>query len=490
MIGRAAVLALVGALGCDIVETVGLTPDGGGPTEAWTEIGLGSRSDKVDLLFLVDNSPSMAPKQARLRDRFYELIRAFEDFRGQGRPGHYHIGVVTSDLGAGPFAIGGGACRPGGDGGRLQALGAAAPVGCRAPEGGVAFIDYDQIRGSDNLPAGQDLFATFGCMAQVGDRGCGFEHALEAVYRALKEPPPENAGFLRADAVLAVVLLTDEDDCSAPPDTDLFDPAREADFGPLLSYRCTQFGLTCAGQAPPLGASPGALPDCVPAANPGGAGPGKLYDVSRYVDFFRRPAAMGGVKANPADAFVFALAAPPSPVQVVLGNPNPSVPGALEPCTGPFDGRTCAALLQHACASPSEELFGDPAVRIAAVASSTLPRQASICDSSYQPAMQTLASSIFSYMSGNGCVPGPMPDPGDPRCVVEDQLPDGSNVRVPACVQGDMPCWRLEPMASCAPVYNPRTKKIEQLRLAVDRGGAATPDGVITRARCVIVTGA
>jgi hypothetical protein len=71
------------------------------------------------------------------------------------------------------------------------------------------------------------------CVARVGVRGCAFEQPLEAMWKALA-PSSEtgggslytfagqtrgqgdraNAGFLREDAVLVVVHLTDEDDCS------------------------------------------------------------------------------------------------------------------------------------------------------------------------------------------------------------------------------------------------------------------------------------
>src|SRR5262249_27616147 len=56
--------------------------------------------NKVDLLFLIDNSPSMAPKQAELTARFPQLIKILDDFGDKGSPAWYHIGVVTSDLGA------------------------------------------------------------------------------------------------------------------------------------------------------------------------------------------------------------------------------------------------------------------------------------------------------------------------------------------------------------------------------------------------------
>src|SRR5262249_13119377 len=144
-----------------------------------------------------------------------------------------HIGVVTSDYGAGATGAPGCTSSPGGDFGRLQARGKSAAQGCLKPlpdlnTGGLNFVHYDfnpkaDPAPSNNPPPDQDLVHTFVCMASVGATGCGFEHQLESVYAALHNNLPENAGFLRPDALLAVLFVTDEDDSSAPPDTDMFD---------------------------------------------------------------------------------------------------------------------------------------------------------------------------------------------------------------------------------------------------------------------------
>jgi hypothetical protein len=61
--------------------------------------------------------------------------------------------------------------------------------------------------------------------------------------RAALDGNPANAGFLRPGATLGVIFLTDEDDCSVRSPT-LFSPAN-AVLGPLESFRCTRFGVTC-----------------------------------------------------------------------------------------------------------------------------------------------------------------------------------------------------------------------------------------------------
>jgi hypothetical protein len=151
--------------------------------------------NKVDILFMIDDSPSMQPKQAQLIARFPDLIKVLQDFGAQGNPAWYHIGVVTSDLGAGPTTPSSN-CRPGGKGAKLNTNnrcsqlvnGACDPtlVPCNLGNG-LSFIDYNQLDGTDNL-GGRSLPDVFTCIASVGDGGCGFEHQLEATYRALHVP--------------------------------------------------------------------------------------------------------------------------------------------------------------------------------------------------------------------------------------------------------------------------------------------------------------
>ena len=71
------------------------------------------------------------------------------------------------------------------------------------------------------------LAETFACVAQVGTDGSGVEMPLEAMKLALSARIEDgsNGTFLRDDALLAIVILTDENDCSIAgtdaPDIDL-----------------------------------------------------------------------------------------------------------------------------------------------------------------------------------------------------------------------------------------------------------------------------
>src|SRR5204863_1090260 len=183
--------------------------------------------NKVDILFLIDNSNSMDAMQLELQNRFPQFFQPFIDVASKpmnATLADLHIGVITSDYGAGATGAPGCAPSPGGQQGRLQARGAKAATNCKTPVG-ANFIQYvfDQggNAGPNNLPLGQNLVETFTCMASVGASGCGFEHTLEAVYAALHNNLPENVGFLRDEARLVVVFLTNEDDGSAPPDSDI-----------------------------------------------------------------------------------------------------------------------------------------------------------------------------------------------------------------------------------------------------------------------------
>jgi hypothetical protein len=214
--------------------------DGGGiprgPDAARTGNG------KLDLLFLIDNSPSMEPAQTSVRRNISALINALRAGPAGGQL-DLNIGVVSSDLGAGR-GVGTGACsRVGGDRGIFQTK----PT---CLQGGAKFLSTSSTGARNNFSG--TLEAAFDCMADLGGRGCGYEHQLQATRVALYESlTPENAGFLRSDAVLGIVLLSDEDDCSADLNSDLF--TDDAAFpGTVASFRCAQAGHLCDGRVPPL----------------------------------------------------------------------------------------------------------------------------------------------------------------------------------------------------------------------------------------------
>jgi hypothetical protein len=477
--------------------------------------------NKVDILFMIDDSPSMTPKQDALKQKFPELIKVLDDFGAKGSPAWYHIGVVTSDLGAGQSTSTSN-CKPGGLGAQLQSKGKAAGSTCVAPGNGLNFIDYNQLNGTNNLPTGQDLPTTFTCMASVGDTGCGFEHQLEAPYRALKNcmpaadgsypncTIPQNKNFLRPDSILAVVFVTDEDDdCSAPDDTDLFDLNKTGTYGSLLSYRGTQYGVMCnyggMDQLMPYADSGGALMGCHAAPNPmtitadtgnsqgaPPAGQGKCMDVQRYINFYKNSSLNngGGVRATPDDVILAAIDGPENPVQSIIANPQTYAPCAAGSMV---DGVKCAVLLAHSC-NASADFFADPAVRINQVINSVSSQNAnnitSICAMDYTSALTNLGMKIVSHL-GIACLSSPITDPNNPDCVVEDRADVDNSVvdSIQSCALTNnvQPCWKYVENDKCAKVVNPINNTITQGSISIMRDQSTIPPGTHARVACATI---
>lgn len=180
----------------------------------------------VDLLVVIDNSQSMHDEQVNLANNFEHLVRSLTspaDEDGDGEPDHapvtdLHVGIVSTDVGAlGAPDVS--SCSGAGDDGILVSAPRTSDVaGCAAQY--PAFLSYDPDgTGQDVLRTPEELDHAFQCLAMLGIDGCGYEQQLESMARALDargEGP--NRGFLRDDSILAIVLLTDEEDCSVRPD--------------------------------------------------------------------------------------------------------------------------------------------------------------------------------------------------------------------------------------------------------------------------------
>ena len=450
---------------------------------------------KADVLFMIDNSGSMDAMQEELRSRFPLFLKVFHDLAQKGTLVDLHIGVVTSDYGAGT-SMGQCSPSPGGQRGKLQALGGYAKAGCKPPVG-ANFIQYafaDVGDGPNNLPPGQSLDETFTCMASIGAHGCGYEHQLESVRAALQDPIDENVGFLRDDALLVVLFLTNEDDCSAPPDTDLFDAAVQR-YGQSYSFRCSRYGVLCDGQQPPYGDSGGALQSCVPAPNPGDKGPGRLYDIGRYVNLFTRPAFQGGIKFDPADVLLAAIDAPSEPFQVVLADPSSGISEGkpYDLCAVLDENKPCLPVLQHSCQNAIDgAFFGDPSVRLNTVINAAQNHSlSSLCAGDYTAALETVANLIVSQ-TGECCFTERLPpDPRDPTnndlflatCTVEEvtQNANGTTttVEIPRCAAGvPTPCWYIEKKDQCAGLSP------QSFGLTVNHGGSPAPPHTTARSQC------
>jgi hypothetical protein len=190
---------------------------------------------KLDLLFMIDDSNSMAQEQANLTQNFGRLVDALVDPPDRNDDGYpdwepledMHVGVVSSDVGTGGHVVQTCDDPAVGDDGALLHAGNTRLEGC--------VEDYPPyLEGPrDGLPE------EFTCIATLGTGGCGFEQQLESVRRALVDRiAGPNAGFLRDDTALAIVMVTDEDDCSASNPA-IFDPSRD-DLG-VMNLRCHRY---------------------------------------------------------------------------------------------------------------------------------------------------------------------------------------------------------------------------------------------------------
>lgn len=316
-------------------------------------------TEKVDALFVIDNSGSMAAKQAAIASQITSFISSLRsDTRGLP---DVHIGVTSTDLGTGVFSITHCDDPPGGDAGRLLTNTCAtptgapyivnvAPTGCtieRDTSGQCTTHDCTQSNCEEGTletdahgcprctnHQGEPLEDVFSCISQLGTLGCGFEQPLEAMRKALDPSNTHNAGFLRPDSVLAVFFLTDEDDCSAST-PQLFDPTQTAidsPLGPLTSFRCFEFGVTCDIN---LRTATGVRENCQPREDSGAL----LYPISEYVSF------LAGLR-DPGRIVVAAAAGPVQnqSVTVTLDN-DTGWPELGYSCTTPNDGAVPAIRL-------------------------------------------------------------------------------------------------------------------------------------------------
>jgi hypothetical protein len=229
------------------------------------ELNIYVPSRNVDILFVIDDSSHTAGLQKNLIANFPTLMQRLEDPPGLA---DLHLAIVSTDLGAGDGSIAGCDAK-GGKNGVFQyaARGDCAASGI-AP--GATYIS--NVGGVKNYTG--EIEDVFACIAPLGESGCGFEHPLAAAARALgadgRPAPVENQGFLRPDAFLFIVIVTNEDDCSAPPGSALFDTKEnmslDSTLGPPTSFRCNEFGHLCNGQKPPRRPPSGHASDVVSLA--------------------------------------------------------------------------------------------------------------------------------------------------------------------------------------------------------------------------------
>lgn len=177
----------------------------------------------VDVLFVIDNSSSMAPEQANVADNISGFFQWFQDLGV-----NYHMGVITTDV------------VQAGHAGELR--------------GDPKFITPDTPNPAQQLATS----------VEVGEIDEGVESGLAALKLALSAPMVDgaNAGFYREDAHLSVIILTDEPEQSNRRSQHYIDFLTNLKGDPSkvsVSAIVGDRGDGCQGQCPagPTGAQPG-----------------------------------------------------------------------------------------------------------------------------------------------------------------------------------------------------------------------------------------
>ena len=150
---------------------------------------------KMDIVFVVDNSGSMKEEQVNLAANFPKFVQVINDYKTKsGEQLDYRVAVTSSDDGK--------------EKGKFGATRApAAPAGCSA---GPAKPWLERADG--------DVASAFGCRAQYGTTGDNIERVIESallgVTARIADGSNTNNGasFIREDALLAFVMITDEDE--------------------------------------------------------------------------------------------------------------------------------------------------------------------------------------------------------------------------------------------------------------------------------------
>lgn len=165
---------------------------------------------KLDILFVVDDSNSMREEQEAVADEATTFIE--ELTRSGGIRQDFQVGVITTSVYQQALVGGVVYAKSYPSAGRLR------PVPLPLPDGGVDLEGGDEriLRGDD-----PSVVEKFSRLVRQGVQGSGQETPFEALRLALltelaDRPVGEggNGGFLRDGARLLVVILTDEDDCS------------------------------------------------------------------------------------------------------------------------------------------------------------------------------------------------------------------------------------------------------------------------------------
>jgi hypothetical protein len=250
--------------------------------EAENTVAIAINKD-VDVLFVIDNSGSMAEEQALLSQNFASFIGVLE---AEDVSANYRLGITTVDAGN-PRCP---STTP--ENGNLVLSSCLDRMATNefkyGPDDfGFACSDYctkmdkdltvrptttqydskpaprkwiERIEKQSNIGGVASNVEAFQCYGPQGVAGCGFESHLESMYKALAKASDKgsatNYGFLREAAILSIVVISDETDCSYQqaqkvvftPDNKVF--WNSPDDPQPTSSLCWKAGVECTGSSP------------------------------------------------------------------------------------------------------------------------------------------------------------------------------------------------------------------------------------------------
>jgi len=165
-----------------------------------------SECQKMDLVFVVDDSGSMGEEQTNLASNFPQFVKVLNEYKTKsGAKLDYRIAVTTT--------------------GRDVKYTISSPLGPlsqseKGDNGAFRNTKSCNVTGRWLEHTDPNAATEFACLAKVGTSGPSIEMPLQSLKLALNERMADgtNAGFLRPDALLGVVIMTDEDDCSRTDD--------------------------------------------------------------------------------------------------------------------------------------------------------------------------------------------------------------------------------------------------------------------------------
>jgi hypothetical protein len=275
--GMSCIEGVCGGYTCPVDEVDGECPCPGRPKYECAELSY-TRTNKVDILFVIDNSESVAQ---------FEILQLGGDLRNALDTSlvDYRIAITTTDVGnpywcqdstpeRGQFVFS--SCRErladfevGGvdhsiDCTQSCPLDVLATVPTANPPVSETMTSHPWLEvrpNGNNLPANVDVDDAMRCALLQGVNGCRFEGHLEALKLALdgsNSPESPNYGFMRPDAHLMVVIFTNAADCSYnEAHQSIFDPAgdrvlwSDPNAESPSSALCWNAGVECLGGPTP-----------------------------------------------------------------------------------------------------------------------------------------------------------------------------------------------------------------------------------------------